>query len=73
MSSQAPMETLIPRPSPPPRDTSPTPESMPWAAKHFFGHVENDLAGSIYYLTELCLEIPVIIHNKTERAKLNRP
>lgn len=73
MSSQAPMETLIPRPSPPPRDTSPTPESMPWVAKHFSGHAENDLAGSIYYLTELRLEIPVIIHNKTERAKLNRP
>lgn len=29
-----------------------------------FGQVENDLAGSIYYLTELRLKIPVIIHNK---------
>lgn len=73
MSSQALMETLIPAPSPFPRDTSATPESMTLAGKHFFGHIENDLAGSIYYLTELSLEIPVIIHNKTERAKLNRP
>lgn len=46
---------------------------MPLAAKHSFGRVENDLPGSIYYLTELGLEIPVIIRNKAERAKLNRP
>ena len=46
---------------------------MPVTVKHLFGQVENDLAGSIYYLTELSLEIPVIIRNKTERAKLNRP
>jgi hypothetical protein len=46
---------------------------VPLTAKHFFGQVENDLADSIYYLTELSLEIPVIIHNKAERAKLNRP
>lgn len=43
---------------------------MSSSCKVSLGQEENDLAGPIYYLMELSLKIPVIIHNEIERENL---